>query len=56
MPPLSLFGRGGDDDLTGNDGNDLLDGGPGHDAGNGSNGVDRCVSIEAPFACEKVTP
>jgi Ca2+-binding RTX toxin-like protein len=56
VPPLSLFGRGGDDDLTGNDGNDLLDGGPGHDAGNGSNGVDRCVSIEAPFACETTQP
>jgi Ca2+-binding RTX toxin-like protein len=56
VPPLSLYGRGGDDDLTGNDGNDLLDGGPGHDAGNGSNGVDRCVSIEEPFACETLQP
>ncbi|WP_151084370.1 calcium-binding protein [Nocardioides cynanchi] len=56
VPPLRLFGRGGDDQLTGNDGNDLLDGGPGHDAGNGSNGTDRCVSIEEPFACETLTP
>lgn len=55
VPPLSLYGRGGDDDLTGNDGNDLLNGGPGHDAGNGSNGVDRCVSVEEPFACETLS-
>ena len=56
VPRLSLFGGGGDDDLTGNDGNDLLDGGPGHDTGNGSNGRDRCVSIEEPFGCETTQP
>jgi len=56
VPPVDIFGRGGDDTLSASEGNDLLDGGRGHDAGNGGNGVDRCVSVEEPFACETVQP
>lgn len=56
VPPVSLFGRGGNDTLTGSEGNDLLDGGAGHDSGNGGNGIDTCVSVEQPFACETVRP
>jgi Ca2+-binding RTX toxin-like protein len=56
LPRVALYGRGGDDTLTGGLGDDLLDGGPGNDIGNGSVGRDRCVSIEIRSSCEIVRP
>jgi Ca2+-binding RTX toxin-like protein len=52
-PPVSVFGRGGDDLLEGGSGNDLLNGGPGTDTGDGDRGTDTCVSIEHATHCEQ---
>lgn len=44
--PLTAYGGGGPDELTGTDLADLLDGGAGTDTGNGRGGKDTCRSIE----------
>jgi Ca2+-binding RTX toxin-like protein len=49
--PVSIFGRGGNDELMGSRGNDTLIGGAGHDVATGRSGVDRCRA-EATSDCE----
>ena len=53
--PNEVFGRSGNDFLSGNLGNDRLDGGPGFDSGTGGyhdGRIDWITSVERPDECD----
>ena len=54
--PVTVHGRGGDDVIATASADDYVDGGEGTDTADTGPGADACVSVEAPYNCEAVTP